>query len=119
MARDRMIIMPPRITTRQKTTVPRLDYKFVYPDVLHGAQVRLVVYDAEQYRQNNFQAGGLEGPNWKKFKQGDADRARLDMRIDPQYPEFGSQLDPSLGKKTGILLKVDGVILRSQKVAAP
>lgn len=112
---DRMIIMPPRLTARQSGTAPRLDYVFVYPDVLAGAKVRLIVYDLDLFRQNPLCAA--EGPGFARFKRGDQARAVLDPAN--AHPTFGSELDPLLVNGSGILLKLDGTLLRTQKLPAP
>jgi hypothetical protein len=113
---DRMIIMPPKITARQKTTVPRLDYLFVYPDIFIGAPVRLIVYEIDTYFRRGVGnvSEGDEAKDWGKFKAGTQNPAKLRSQ-----PVGDSQQDPALRDGAGICLKVDGTLFRSSKLAAP
>ncbi len=112
----RMVFFPQTISNRKNVTEPRLDLFISFPDVYDGAKVRLVVYQLDMYARGLCKQEG-PAPHFKKFKQGDLTRAFLESsKVDDQY---GTELNPKLGPHTGILLKLDGTLLRSKKVESP
>ena len=113
----RMVFFPQTVTDRKNVTEPRLDLAISFPDVYDGAKVRLVVYQLDMYARGALCKRGEPSPGFQKFKQGDLTRAFLDnSKVDAMY---GTELNPKLGPHTGILLKLDGTLLRSQKVKSP